>query len=197
VNHLLGLANRTCEQQLEPFGGVVVAADGVVQVVAAPFTVTRHTSRGGEQPSPRITLCEGYAATKSPPSLDRHVRDGAFDDGGIRRRRRPDMTSFAMPIASAAVVDGLNATLATTKNAEASAMASEEETGHVDAPCEWWRLEVSTARATFAKEVRVYAAREREPSGLDPRPAGTPPIAARRVALPHATARAPPARRPV
>jgi hypothetical protein len=39
------------------------------------------------------------------------------------------MTSFAMPIASDAVVDGLNATLATTKNAEASAMASEEEAG--------------------------------------------------------------------
>jgi hypothetical protein len=105
VNHLLGLANRACQQQLEPFGGVVVAAGGVVQVVAAPLTVTRHTSRGGEQPRPRITVRRGCAATKPPPSLDRHVRP---------------------------------ATLATTKKAEASAMASQEEAGHVDAPCEWW-----------------------------------------------------------
>jgi hypothetical protein len=56
------------------------------------------------------------------------------------------MTSFAMPIAS----DALNATLATTKKAEASVMASQEEAGHVDAPCEWWGLEVSAARATLA-----------------------------------------------
>ncbi len=48
------------------------------------------------------------------------------------------MTSFAMPIASEAVVDALNATLATTKKAEPSAMASQEEAGHVDAPCERW-----------------------------------------------------------
>jgi hypothetical protein len=48
MDHLLGLANRACEQQLESFGGVVVAADGVVQVNAAPLTVTRHTSRGDE-----------------------------------------------------------------------------------------------------------------------------------------------------
>jgi hypothetical protein len=34
------------------------------------------------------------------------------------------MTSLAMPIASDAVVDVLNATLATTRQAEASAMAS-------------------------------------------------------------------------
>jgi hypothetical protein len=45
------------------------------------------------------------------------------------------MTSFAMPIASDAVVDALNATLTTTKKAEASAMASQDEAGHVDAPC--------------------------------------------------------------
>ena len=68
------------------------------------------------------------------------------------------MTSFAMPIASDAVVDALNATLATTKKAEASAMASQEEAGHVDAPCEWWGLEVSAARATLGEEVGVYAA---------------------------------------
>jgi hypothetical protein len=68
------------------------------------------------------------------------------------------MTSFAMPIASEAVVDALNATLATTKKAEASAMASQEEAGHVDAPCEWWGLEVSAARATLGEEVGVYAA---------------------------------------
>ena len=42
-----------------------------------------------------------------------------------------------MPIASDAVVDALNATLATTRKAEASAMASQEEAGHADAPCEW------------------------------------------------------------
>jgi hypothetical protein len=53
-------ADRAGEQQFEPFGGVVVAADGVVQVVA------------------RITLRGCCAATKPPPSLDRHVRrDGA------------------------------------------------------------------------------------------------------------------------
>ncbi|HEX5617297.1 MAG TPA: hypothetical protein VFX51_02705 [Solirubrobacteraceae bacterium] len=32
-------------------------------------------------------------------------------------------------------------TLATTKKADASAMACQEEAGHVDAPCEWWGLE--------------------------------------------------------
>jgi hypothetical protein len=63
------------------------------------------------------------------------------------------MTSFAMPIASDAVVDALNATLATTRKAEASAMASQEEAGHVDAPCEWWGLEVSAARATLGEVV--------------------------------------------
>ena len=39
-----------------------------------------------------------------------------------------------MPIASDVVVDALNATLATTRKAEASAMASQEEAGHVDTP---------------------------------------------------------------
>ena len=68
------------------------------------------------------------------------------------------MTSFAMPIASEAVVDALNATLATTKKAEASAMASQEEAGHADAPCEWWGFEVSAARATLGEAVGVYAA---------------------------------------
>jgi hypothetical protein len=63
------------------------------------------------------------------------------------------MTSFAMPIASDAIVDALNATLATTKKAEASAMASQEEAGHVDAPCERWGLEVSAARATLGEVV--------------------------------------------
>ena len=65
-----------------------------------------------------------------------------------------------MPIASAsdAVVDALNATLATTRKAEASATASEEEAGHVDAPWEWWGLDVSPARATLGEEVGVYAA---------------------------------------
>jgi hypothetical protein len=43
-----------------------------------------------------------------------------------------------MPIASDAVVDVLNATLATTRKTEASAMAGQEEAWHVDAPCEWW-----------------------------------------------------------
>jgi hypothetical protein len=64
------------------------------------------------------------------------------------------MTSFAMPIASDAVVDALNATLATTRKAEASAMASQEEAGHVDAPCERWGLEASGARATLGEELR-------------------------------------------
>src|SRR5947207_901378 len=68
----------------------------------------------GEQPRRRITLRGGCAATPA------------------------GRTSFAMPIASDAVVDALNATLATTKKAEASAMASQEEAGHVDAPYEWW-----------------------------------------------------------
>jgi len=36
---------------------------------------------------------------------------------------------------------------ATTRKAEASAMASQEEAGHVDARCEWWGLEVSPAIA--------------------------------------------------
>jgi hypothetical protein len=39
-----------------------------------------------------------------------------------------------------------------------SAMASQEEAGHVDAPCEWWGLDVSAARATLGEEVGVYAA---------------------------------------
>jgi hypothetical protein len=62
-----------------------------------------------------------------------------------------------MPIASDAVIDALHATLATTRKAEASAMAS-QEAGHVDAPCEWWGLGVSAARATLGEEVGVYAA---------------------------------------
>ena len=57
-----------------------------------------------------------------------------------------------MPIASEAVVDALNATLATTKKAEACAMASQEEAGHVDAPCERWGLEVSAARGLSGRE---------------------------------------------
>ena len=44
------------------------------------------------------------------------------------------MTSLAMPIASDVVVDALNATLATTRKAEAGAMVSQEEAGHVHAP---------------------------------------------------------------
>jgi hypothetical protein len=81
VNHLLGLADRAGEQQLEPFGGLVVAAGRVVQVVARLLTVTRDTSRGGQQERPRIASRGDAAATKPPPLLDRHVRrDGAFDD---------------------------------------------------------------------------------------------------------------------
>ena len=37
-------------------------------------------------------------------------------------------------------------------------IAGQEESGHVDAPCEWWGLEVSAARATLGQEVGVYAA---------------------------------------
>jgi hypothetical protein len=44
------------------------------------------------------------------------------------------MTRLAMPIASGVVVDALNAALGTTRKAGSSAMASQEETGHVDAP---------------------------------------------------------------
>jgi hypothetical protein len=45
------------------------------------------------------------------------------------------MTRLAMPpIASDVVVDALNATLGTTRKAEPSAMASQEDAGHVDAP---------------------------------------------------------------
>src|SRR3954465_11827474 len=43
VNPLPGLAARAGEQQLEPLGGLVVAAGRVVQVVARLLTVTRDT----------------------------------------------------------------------------------------------------------------------------------------------------------
>ena len=64
-----------------------------------------------------------------------------------------------MPIASDVVVDALNATLATTRKAEASATASEEEAGHVDAPCEWWGLDVSPTIAAAAASSASSAAR--------------------------------------
>jgi hypothetical protein len=59
---------------------------------------------------------------------------------------------------SGGMVHSKRATLATTWKAQASAMASQEEAGHVDAPCEWWGLEVSAARATLGEDVGVYAA---------------------------------------
>ena len=66
-----------------------------------------------------------------------------------------------MPIASDVVVDALNATLATTRKAEASAMASQEEAGHVDAPCGVVGIGGECRTCDSQEEVGVYAAMRR------------------------------------